>query len=313
MLCGLPLLASAVPIEWVTVGNPGNAVDTTTSFGAVSYEYRISTYKVTNAQYAEFLNAVDAGGNNPHGIYDAGMTNDARGGIRFSAQVSEGSKYEVKPGFEKKPVVFVGWFEAARFANWLHNGASRGANMETGAYDLNGETRGSFMKEAKGKFWIPTEDEWYKAAFYDPRKGSGGGYWLYATQSDTIPNSRPPNDTDANSGNFFRLVDGSTDGNKGYAVTGNTDASDAINFLTDVGVYKKVHGFYGTFDQAGNVWDWVDNVVNGKHVLRGGCWANDIGKIDVLRNSFRMLDPGFKHSTIGFRMAAAPAGSLGSN
>ena len=48
---------SAVSIDWVTVGDPGNTSDTT-GFGSVGYSYQISKYEVTNAQYTEFLNAV---------------------------------------------------------------------------------------------------------------------------------------------------------------------------------------------------------------------------------------------------------------
>ena len=29
------------------------------------------------------------------------------------------------------------WYDAARYVNWLHNGATNGANTETGAYDIN--------------------------------------------------------------------------------------------------------------------------------------------------------------------------------
>jgi sulfatase modifying factor 1 len=77
--------AGAVTMEWVTVGDPGNAADTavmndhTTGYGSVSYAYRISKYEVTNAQYAEFLNAV-ASSNDFAGLYDAQMSGP-QGGI----------------------------------------------------------------------------------------------------------------------------------------------------------------------------------------------------------------------------------------
>ena len=69
--------ASAVAIDWVLVGDPGNAADTelmsdgTTGYGAVGYAYRISKYEVTNAQYAEFLNAV--ADTDAYGVYHAEM------------------------------------------------------------------------------------------------------------------------------------------------------------------------------------------------------------------------------------------------
>src|SRR2546426_9948042 len=64
LCCFLPLLiassASAVTIDWTPVGNRGNACDPQSQgcFGSVGYPYQISKYEVTNAQYAEFLNAV---------------------------------------------------------------------------------------------------------------------------------------------------------------------------------------------------------------------------------------------------------------
>src|SRR2546427_1462896 len=59
--CLLSLLiassASAITIDWTPIGNPGNAADPATGYGAVGYAYIIGTYDVTNAQYAAFLNA----------------------------------------------------------------------------------------------------------------------------------------------------------------------------------------------------------------------------------------------------------------
>ena len=55
-ICHSPV-AHAVMFDWETVGNTGNAADPLTGFGSVDYTYRISKHEVTNAQYAEFLNA----------------------------------------------------------------------------------------------------------------------------------------------------------------------------------------------------------------------------------------------------------------
>ena len=79
-------------------------------------------------------------------------------------------------GSGNKPITFVSWFDAARFCNWLHNGqpsgAQNAATTEDGAYTLNGATSGvAISKNATAKVWIPSENEWYKAAYYDPTKG----------------------------------------------------------------------------------------------------------------------------------------------
>src|SRR5688572_31510706 len=84
----VPVCAAAIPVDTVPVGNPGNATDQdygAGQFGAVAYSYRIGTYEVTNAQYAEVLNAKDATGANSLELYSSSMTNDALGGINFEA------------------------------------------------------------------------------------------------------------------------------------------------------------------------------------------------------------------------------------
>ena len=83
------------------------------------------------------------------------------------------------------------WFDAARFCNWMHNGQQTGAGAdltaETGAYTLNGATSGIITKNVNATVWIPSESEWYKAAYYDPTKNAGaGGYWLHANQTDSM-------------------------------------------------------------------------------------------------------------------------------
>ncbi len=68
--------ARAVTIDWVRVGNAGNAPDPNSiySFGSVAYSYSIDKYDVTVGQYTEFLNAVVAA--DPYGLYDTHMATD---------------------------------------------------------------------------------------------------------------------------------------------------------------------------------------------------------------------------------------------
>ena len=55
----------------------------------------------------------------------------------------------------------------------------------------------SITKNSGANVYLPSEDEWYKAAYYDPTPGAGGGdnYWLHATQSDTAPTVASANST----------------------------------------------------------------------------------------------------------------------
>ncbi len=189
MLIAAGLLSSAgtvqaalITIDWVTVGDPGNAADTT-GYGAVADSFQIMKFEFQNSQYAAFLNAVAA--TDPYSLYSGAMGSNARGGITRSG--SSGSyTYAVKANMGDKPVNYVSWFDAARVANWLQNGQGSG-DTETGAYTLNGATTGNAVAVNPGAlYFLPTEDQWYKAAYY---KGGGtnAGYWDYATQSDTAP------------------------------------------------------------------------------------------------------------------------------
>src|SRR4029450_9029661 len=120
--------ASAVTMDWTFVGNPGNAGDNTNfGHGAVGYSYNIGTYEATNAQYAEFLNARRAIGPDsldPFGLYSTNMDSTNYGGITRSG-VPGLYTYTAIAGRENMPVNYVSFYDALRFANWLHNGGER--------------------------------------------------------------------------------------------------------------------------------------------------------------------------------------------
>ena len=121
--------ASAVTMDWVTIGNPLNVCDPQLQgcFGSVANAYQISKYEVTYAQYAEFLNAVAAA--DPYGLYNTNLSSVLVGGITRTG--SSGSySYSVIPGHEDRPVNYVSFFDALRFANWLSNGQGTTANRQ---------------------------------------------------------------------------------------------------------------------------------------------------------------------------------------
>ncbi|MGA1193360.1 MAG: SUMF1/EgtB/PvdO family nonheme iron enzyme, partial [Kiritimatiellia bacterium] len=181
-------------METMPVGDAGNHADPLTGFGAVSDAFRIGTFEVKNGEYAVFLNAVDPDGINTAKLYNISMSTEACGGISFSAGNSDGAKYDAKANMADKPVIFVTYYAMLRFANWMHHGASNYASsalgaavVDDGAYTLNGAAAGPLVAKNPGaKWWLPTEDEWYKAAYYKGGSASAG-YWSYATQSDTKP------------------------------------------------------------------------------------------------------------------------------
>ncbi len=119
--------AAAATIPTVPIGNPGNRADFRyfgIGPGAVSYSYHLAKTEVTNAQYTEFLNAVAASERIPTGwIYNYMMEQDTRGGIVRNGSPT-GDTYAVKAPalggaytYADKPVVFVSWYDAIRFAN----------------------------------------------------------------------------------------------------------------------------------------------------------------------------------------------------
>src|SRR5688572_8217788 len=192
-LCAAPA-AAVVTFEWRTVGDAGNACDDEPDFGcygAVDYAYRIATHEVTNAQYVEFLTAKAA--DDPLGLYNPGMA-DVPGGITRSG--SPGSHaYGAVPGREHMPVNYVSFFDALRFANWLHNGQGDG-DTETGAYTLLGgtPTPSNLLVErnAEATIWVASDAEWYKAAHYDT---ASGAYYEYQTGTDAPVACAPPTAT----------------------------------------------------------------------------------------------------------------------
>ena len=145
---------------------------------------------------------------------------------------------------------------------------------------------GFITKNADARFWIPTEDEWYKAAYYDPTKGGTGGYWRHANQSNSMTSNSVGV---AGAANYY---DGNYVGYPGMA-------------LTDVGAYgANSASFYGTNDQAGNVWEWNDAVIGSSRGRRGGDWG--LSEY-YLRSSSRFYnDPTFQYGFIGFRVASVP-------
>jgi len=224
--------SASVTMDWVTVGNAGNAADPLTGYGAVAYEYKIGKYEVTNAQYGAFLNA--AAKTDSYGLYNTGMSSN---GISQSGS-SGNYTYSVTGALANRPVVFVSWFDAARFANWMMNGQGNG-DTETGAYTLNGAISGIIYANAAAQVYIPTENEWYKAAYYNALSQT---YSHYPNGQNTITTA------DAN-----------------YSYWG----------ATDVGTYSGDSSSYGTFDQGGNAWEWNDAVKESSRGLRGGSWKSN--------------------------------------
>ncbi len=317
--CLLSSPAGAVTIEMVTVGNPGNKGDrrvgaNTFGKGVVDYSYQIGKYDVTIGQYTAFLNAVDPTG---IGIYNSSIENDSNiAGISYNAAAAAGSKYAVMSpaGYvptsgvtaANRPVTYVTWYNAARFANWMTNGQGGPGTTETGAYDLATAAPGVAPAKTPGAaFYIPNENEWYKAAYYSPNYGGVDvpGYYAYATQSDTAPGNTVG--STANQANHFTFA-------AGFSVTQSGGYELDQNYLTDVGAFSGSGSFYGTFDQSGNVYQWndLDGAAGSSRGVRGGYWSGDDPNFLSSSVGFS-LNASIKGFSIGFRLASPVSGPSG--
>jgi formylglycine-generating enzyme required for sulfatase activity len=308
--------SAQVPIETVGVGNAGNAADAHgEGYGAVGYAYGIGKYEVTAGQYAAFLNAVAA--TDTYGLYNPDMWSSGFGCKIQRSDSPGGYTYSVADDWASRPVNYVSWADAARFANWLHNGrpgldspvAQNSNSTEDGAYLLNGavtdEALMTITREADWKWAIPTEDEWYKAA-YHKNDGATDNYWDFPAGSDSVPGNRLIDPDPGNNGTFCTTVYISDRGHRGDYTIGRP------YYRTEVGAHENSDSPYGTFDQGGNVWEWNEATVTDMHRgLRGGSFS----WMDLYLNGHTLalyapsrgkFVPTYESDSIGFRVAAIP-------
>ena len=290
--------AGSLVISMVTVGNPVNAADVRSGrlYGAVNYSYRIGTYEVKCSEYTAFLNAVAVF--DSYGLWHQIMASDSR-----TAQISRSGTYNgnytyaVANNTGQRPISYMSWLSCARFCNWMSNGQPTGpqnaATTERGAYALDGTSNSSAYAIAKNTinpntglaptFWIPLENEWYKAAYYSPNYGGTGvgGYYNYATQNDSAPGTTPG--AGINQANY----------------------NNQILHATNAGEFSNSASFYGTFDQTGNVNEWNDlNSSSSTLPIRGGGWSESAY---YSSSSYRVMGSVSNQSyqSVGFRIAGS--------
>ena len=250
-----------INIDFVTIGYAGNAGDTRGAgqgnyanpygCGAVSYDYRIGKYEVTNAQWNAFIAIAGV----PTGNDDA---------------------YGHSPYFtgDQQPTNSVSWYEAAQFCNYLTSG-----DKSKGVYQFSGNNTnpGNFLgvNRAAAKttygtiYFIPTEDEWYKAAYY-----TGGycpRYSLYANGTDIQP----------------------------IACVNTNYMCNSSPWNVGTGTQEQ----NGTFDMMGNLWEWTETLAyGGSRIIRGGSYA----PANYLRSSDRIgpCPPWGEPVDVGFRVAS---------
>ena len=193
-------IANTLNLDFVTVIDSNNVEDNTNLYlkdgdgyslvsldglGVVDNFYRMGKYEITNSQYVEFLQAVAR--ENDRDLYDSRMYSETIGGIQQIELMASDVDfdYAVKDHMAEKPVNFVSFISAVRFTNWLHNGAPTGVadadvdvTIDTGAYDVmpndNSENSYVIAKKRYRKYWIPSINQWHKAAYFEPSASSVG-------------------------------------------------------------------------------------------------------------------------------------------
>jgi hypothetical protein len=255
--------ANQFSLNFVTVGNPGNANDTT-GYGGVSYNYNIGVYDISQTQLSQAA---------------------ASSGYNLGGGAWTGSQ----------PAANVDWYQAAAFVNYLNTSQGyapaynltfsgstpTGVSAWTGSniWTLGGT---DYIRNANAEYFLPSENEFYKAAYYGP----GGTYYQYATGSNTAPT----------------------------AVASGTAAGTAVYnqpFAQGPAAVNQAGGLssYGTMGQSGNVFQWnetdsSDPTNNSFYnpVLRGGSWGD---ASYVLSSSGRSFDdPANSNGYLGFRVAS---------
>jgi len=268
-------VGSTFTIGFVPIGNAGNLNDTLINFhqepnyGAVPYNFNMSTFAISQDQYDMAKNS---------------------GAIGLGRNVGawEGSQ----------PAATVTWYQTAAFVNYLNTSTGHVA-----AYQLDAESTTltlwssaqawqaggeNLYRNKDAYYFLPSENEYYKAAYYDPNKVGGAGYWKYATGSDAAP---------------FPVASGTAAGTAVY-FGGGAKAPAAVDQSGGLSPY-------GTRGQTGNVVEWLETAADGLNdsssedrVLRGAYWLHNTAP---LNSSVHLVDPPTLAAiTIGFRVASVP-------
>ena len=289
-------------LDWVTVGAPGNrAVNGVEapildglSVGSVGYEYRLTRTEVTVSQWFEFVQAYA-----PHWAAAGGNPRDSQLTGWWIDTGPSGQHQIVSAQAHNYPAV-MGWRFAARYCNWLHNGkASEAWAFESGAYDTstfvmgpNGIVLDQATHSPGAKFWIPTGDEWVKAAYHDPNRYGEGeeGYWRYPLGSNDLPVSGFPWDG------------------------GETNAGDATYPLAgmDVGSYPGSTSPWGLLDMSGGEEEWTGTIsgdANWRVALGSRVAETTYPATDFI--SWYLAGAGGYSSLRGLRVASTVPGSGG--
>jgi hypothetical protein len=286
-----------------------NLPDPCQEIGSVPYEYGIGEGEVTVEQYVAFLNTVDPFGRNQNGLYsenESGTAWPRFGEIDYSALSRAGRHYTAAaPEWNDKPYGFADFLRAARFDNSVANGkvlsrassTSNGFNYvtykvqlsrrtATGMYDMH---KRAPVRTKKSGFVIPSQNEWIKAAYYDPKGGGTYSYWQYPTNEGefgpiTATNPAAPSPTTLNplTGDISNLstqplANFHAEGQPAAYWCPSNQTQEACETVNPLGLAPKAYAKafqgslntvgqagtfspWGTLEQGGNAVEWTDTI-----------------------------------------------------
>lgn len=229
-----------------------NNINDTNGVGSLEYEFYMSEYPITNELYCEFLNDMSVNYNN-HYIYKYETLLNKDQGIKYLNKNKQ-IIYQLKPHFHNKPAIYLTYNDALIFINWLNNNfTSIDHNYNTGS-----------------QYWIPTYDEWYKAAYFD-----GNKYYDFPYCNN--------------------ITEISLDIHK-YSFSCNY----LLDKVSNIGLFKLNRSCYGVADLAGNIYEYVKYNDSIKCIICGGSWNRNF--MNAHKNTKRFIDKKVYTNYIGMRI-----------
>lgn len=267
-----PVLATPDDLfEWATIthaGNTGYDRDTVNPYltgrGSVAYEYRIARDEVSSGQFITFLNTFTTQSDELAARIRPPLT---WGGEIDHSYSGPGVRYKLRTDVahaDRLPILATDWRSAAYFVNWMNNDLSSDPSaIEDGAYDAStfggSPPTGGFTdqstRHADARYWIPSMDEWLKAAHYDPNKEGQdqGGWWIYNNGSDTPLVGGPP---------------GVGDTSAGWVI----DDDGRPAWETPLGSYPQTMSPWGLRDVSGGGGEWTETWIPYNDNLTDRIW-----------------------------------------
>jgi formylglycine-generating enzyme len=266
-------------MEFVTIGFPNNIPDQGhpagpgPSIGTVMNTYRLAKFEVSEEMIQKANAATSAS------AFPLNIVIDSRG--------------------PNMPATSISWFESARFINWLnitsgYSPAYKFVNSPQNADQVFvlweagdiGYNPNNPFRNTLSHYFLPSADEWYKAAYFNPNSGT---YSRFANSMAVPP----------------------------VAVSSSNIANTAVydQQSSDAGpaevLFAGGPSAFGTIGQGGNVNEWheterdlTNDTPFAARLVRGGAWYSH--SLEMSTSRYSTLGPLGNYYHTGFRVASVP-------